>query len=532
MASVVFMYNGVENKINCNINEKIKDIINRYAIQFQINLNNVQFLYGGSQINNFNLTFFEQANHIDKQRNVMNVIVINISSSTLISKGTKKSKEVICPKCKENCLIEIANYKIKLYNCKNGHKIENVLLNEFYNFQNINENEIKCNKCNNTKFKSIDKQFYKCLTCKLNLCQPCSQQHNKEHELIDYNNINYYCLYHKDFYISYCKRCRNNLCMKCEIEHNQSHPIINFKNIFPDEEKIKNDLKIFKQKIDKFKEEIEKFVDKLHDISKNIDIYYKIIYDILYNYKSRQRNYEILTNVNSIKNFIKLNDIDNIINESIQERMKLKNLFDIYDKINNKEEKENIYINSSSHELIPRKDTIFFRNNLNNEIQDPDSINIIFLYRNQQIKINNPRKSFFAEAAFKFVNSVGIYSSENINYLYNGERLKISSPKSLTELNLKDNSIIQVIEINKNNSIINVNFNFEGNTYPLSANIEESFENIALIFSDEIGININELDFFINNNKLKKDNYNKNFKELGLNNCCNFTVHRNISVYI
>ena len=142
--------------------------------------------------------------------------------------------------------------------------------------------------------------------------------------------------------------------MKCEIEHNQSHPIINFKNIFPDEEKIKNDLKIFKQKIDKFKEEIEKFVDKLHDISKNIDIYYKIIYDILYNYKSRQRNYEILTNVNSIKNFIKLNDIDNIINESIQERMKFKNLFDIYDKINNKEEKENIYINSSSHELISR----------------------------------------------------------------------------------------------------------------------------------------------------------------------------------
>ena len=44
--------------------------------------------------------------------------------------------------------------------------------------------------------------------------------------------------------------------------------------------------------------------------------------NILYNYKSRQRNYEILTNVNSIKNFIKLNDIDNIINESIQERMK------------------------------------------------------------------------------------------------------------------------------------------------------------------------------------------------------------------
>ena len=212
----------------------------------------------------------------------MNILVYRSSFSTVINEGKKKSKEVICPKCKENCLIDMNNYKIKLYNCKNGHIIENILLTEFYNFQNINENELKCNICNTTKFKTNNKQFYKCLTCKINLCFLCYQQHNKEHELIDYNNFHYFCLHHKDFFISYCLNCRANLCMKCELKHNKFHQIINFKNIFPDEEAIKDDLKIFKQKIDKFKEKIGEFVNKLNNISKNIDIYYKIIYDIIY----------------------------------------------------------------------------------------------------------------------------------------------------------------------------------------------------------------------------------------------------------
>ena len=37
-----------------------------------------------------------------------------------------------------------------------------IFLNEFDNLQNINENEIKCKNCNNTKHKIYNKQFYKC----------------------------------------------------------------------------------------------------------------------------------------------------------------------------------------------------------------------------------------------------------------------------------------------------------------------------------------------------------------------------------
>ena len=51
------------------------------------------------------------------------------------------SKEIICPICKENCLIEIKDYKILLYNCKNNHN-SNYLLNEYKETQKINISEI------------------------------------------------------------------------------------------------------------------------------------------------------------------------------------------------------------------------------------------------------------------------------------------------------------------------------------------------------------------------------------------------------
>ena len=99
----------------------------------------------------------------------------------------------------------------------------------------INEQEIKCNMCNNSKYNSYNKQFYFCLKCKINLCPLCNQKHNN-HGTIDYNNKNYICLKHNDFYISYCEKCKLNLCMKCEMKHNNAHNIINFKSIFPDED--------------------------------------------------------------------------------------------------------------------------------------------------------------------------------------------------------------------------------------------------------------------------------------------------------
>jgi hypothetical protein len=266
MATVIFLLNGFPTRIQCLINEKMRDIINRFNEKLKINMNKAQYLYGGNQVN-LELTFYQQASNIDKQRKEMNILVYINESIISNNQSIIKSKEIICPKCKENCLISFDNYQIKLYNCKNGHEIKNISFKDFNNSQYINENEIKCNNCNNTKYKSYNKQFYKCLNCNINLCPLCNQKHDKSHEIIDYNNINYICSYHKDFYVSYCRECKMNLCMKCEMKHNNNHIIINYKNILPDEDEIKKELKIFKDKIDKLQETFKEVINMLNKIT-------------------------------------------------------------------------------------------------------------------------------------------------------------------------------------------------------------------------------------------------------------------------
>ena len=87
---------------------------------------------------------------------------------------------IICSKCKENCFINIVDYKFNLYGCKNNHNINNIL---FENYKSIFPiSKIKCNEC-----KSIlcnNSEFYKCFNCNINICKECKLKHNKEHKII------------------------------------------------------------------------------------------------------------------------------------------------------------------------------------------------------------------------------------------------------------------------------------------------------------------------------------------------------------
>ena len=153
MASAIFTLNGIQTIIQCSVNQKMKDIINKFIIKSKIDANRAQFIYGGNQIN-MNLTFYEQANSIDKRRNEMNILVFSNEPVISINDGNIKSKQVICPECKENCLISFDDYKIKLHGCKNGHMVDNIFIKEFDNLQKINENEIICKNCNNSKYRA------------------------------------------------------------------------------------------------------------------------------------------------------------------------------------------------------------------------------------------------------------------------------------------------------------------------------------------------------------------------------------------
>ena len=76
MVEVIFNYKGIDTIIQCNINDKMKEIINRFLIKIRKNENNNIFLFiYGANIINYDLTFIQQANEIDRNRNKMNILV-------------------------------------------------------------------------------------------------------------------------------------------------------------------------------------------------------------------------------------------------------------------------------------------------------------------------------------------------------------------------------------------------------------------------------------------------------------------------
>ena len=177
----IFTFEGSNYKIQCKREEKMKDICDRFISKLGLNKNNIVLIYNGDTINN-DLTFIEQANENDKRNNEMNILVDDI---TEYNNSLVKTKDVICPNCKENCIMSIVDYKIILYECKSGHKLNNIFLDEFNNTQLINESNIICSNCNiSNKSQTHDRKFNKCLTCQQNLCPICAKQHNKEHTLL------------------------------------------------------------------------------------------------------------------------------------------------------------------------------------------------------------------------------------------------------------------------------------------------------------------------------------------------------------
>ena len=163
MIEAIFIFNGVEILLQCNINDKLLNICNKFISKISIDINRLYFLYGGLDINK-ELTCYELLNNLDKERGKMNILVYEKERNTRIDENSKiKSKEIICPICYENCRIKMNNYKINLYGCKNGHITNNILLEEFEETQIINESKVKCKNCNNTKSKVYNKEFFKCL---------------------------------------------------------------------------------------------------------------------------------------------------------------------------------------------------------------------------------------------------------------------------------------------------------------------------------------------------------------------------------
>ena len=77
MAEVEFTYNGINTIIQCNLNEKMKDICKRFKVKVNINNNNIYYSYNGQVGIDEEKKFEEIANSEDKRRKKMNIIVFD-----------------------------------------------------------------------------------------------------------------------------------------------------------------------------------------------------------------------------------------------------------------------------------------------------------------------------------------------------------------------------------------------------------------------------------------------------------------------
>ena len=272
--------------------------------------------------------FEEIANLEDYLRNKMTIKIVF---------GTKyknkiKYNNIICPQCNENIKMDIKNYKINLFECKNNHRKENILFNEFRKSQKLN-NWI-CDICKNPKKKLSDNNntFFKCLTCNKIICSLCQSYHCLTHDLTFYEDHYYSCLKNeKKMYIAYCEDCRQNLCKLCE--YDIKHKKINFVDILPDKNRLnqlKNELKTY---IHLFKNDINMIINMLNDIKSKINQYYKINEDIINAYNENNTNYEILYYLNKFTKDQTIKDLRKIV-EYNTVLDKFYDIFTLYKKMN------------------------------------------------------------------------------------------------------------------------------------------------------------------------------------------------------
>ena len=330
MEKIIFIYNGKSTTIQCQKDEYLKDICQKFASKVNAELSKIYFLYGGKVLD-INQTF---NNIYDKNYNIIKILVYSLENNN--SNNSKENpKEIICPKCENNCLINFDEYKINTSGCKFYHNTNNITLNEFINSQKIDSSKKICKDCENNN-KSISYNFYKCLTCKKDICPLCMNQNHKEHNNIEYDKVNYIYNLHNESFNSFCKKCNENLCIFCESGHKDKENIIYYRDILLKKDLMKNQIEELKNIINIYKEKIEEIKNILDKINTNLEIYFNINDNLYKNFEDKNRNFQILKSMNNIVNNNNIIEELNMIKNKNDKIEFLSNIFKIYKKMTQK----------------------------------------------------------------------------------------------------------------------------------------------------------------------------------------------------
>jgi len=350
MSNVEFMFRGILTSIQCKNDDLMQKICEKYTKKLSLDINTLFFIYNGNKIN-LQLKYSDIINQTDKARNCMSILVNSFNSNNENNEDIIRSIYPICPICKENARIQIQDYKINIFGCKNGHKINNLLIDEYKNSQKIDIIQIRCDVCKlNNKSNTFNNEIYICNLCKANLCPICKAKHDKKHNIINYELKNFTCKIHNELYYSYCKNCNENLCILCEKNHN-NHETISYGKIIPNENELRNKLNEINNIITIFNNDIFEIINKLNKVINSIQFIYNINNDFFKNFNVKKVNFQILQNINEINKNLNINDIIKI-NEDNSIITKLEKIFNIYNKIKDKNQIIESNINYFKDSLI------------------------------------------------------------------------------------------------------------------------------------------------------------------------------------
>ena len=276
MVEIEFNFNQSLTNIQANLDSKFQDVITKYLQKSLLEPDSVCFLLNGKPINP-NESIESHMSNLDRENKKMKILVTTIDKDDKDKEQViVKSNDIICPQCKEPCRMEIENYKIKLFECVNGHITEGIKFNDFANTQKINESQIICDKCKiKNKGNCPKKEFYRCLICKQNLCLICRSNHDLSHNIILYDQKNYICKKHNEHLIKYCKQCKTNICFSC-VDHN-NHEAIFLGDLMPNIEEKKEFIKEIRSIIDSVSGRIKEIIKQLNEFMDNIIPFMKLI---------------------------------------------------------------------------------------------------------------------------------------------------------------------------------------------------------------------------------------------------------------
>ena len=381
MVELEFDYQQNKITMQANSNEYFSTILKKYYAKSQIEPNSVIFMAHSMKIPE-NKKIIEVMNQLEKMNKRMYIAVFPLDINNN-DKVITEAKEIICPKCTDQCRIKIEDYIIKLYDCKNNH-LTSVKLDKFKDSQKIDLSQIKCHNCKSKSMgDTFEHAFYYCLNCKINICVLCKVKHNNNHFIINYEQKNYKCPIHFDSYFKYCHNCKSNICLLCNQLHSM-HKLEPFENIISNPDNKRIELDKLKNEIDIFNKNVRKIINGLNQLIENMEIYYNIFNDIFNNYNVNNKNYQVLKNISQID----LNN--NIYNEILEVNQnknyidKIKKIFNIYYKIKGKNNTDpfNFFnCNSKENDTLGESNTLFLFSNIPSYIKKENKISKDSIYR-------------------------------------------------------------------------------------------------------------------------------------------------------